>query len=90
MKYGTLPIVSRVGGLVDTVKGYNGKNVDSATGFFIEPFNEKGFIQTLENAFKAFEDKKLWMRMIRNAMRQDLSWDKSARAYLELYRKTLA
>lgn len=90
MKYGTVPLVSHVGGLVDTVTGYTGKNEETATGFFIEPFNEKGIVQTLEKALKAFEDKKLWLRLIRNAMRQDLSWDKSARAYLELYRKTVA
>lgn len=90
MKYGTLPVVSRVGGLVDTVKGYDGENEETATGFFIEPFNEKGLCQTLDKVFKTFEDKKLWLRLIRNAMRQDLSWDKSARTYLELYRKTIA
>ena len=90
MKYGTLPVVSRVGGLVDTVRGYNGKNEETATGFFIEPFNEKGLIQTLDKALTAFADKKLWLRLVRNAMRQDLSWDKSARMYLELYRKTIA
>jgi len=90
MKYGTIPVVSRVGGLVDTVRGYNGQNEDSATGFFIEPFTEKGLCQTLENALHTFADKKVWLRLMRNAMRQDLSWDKSARTYLELYRKTVA
>ncbi len=90
MKYGTLPVVSCVGGLVDTVKGYTGKNEETATGFFIEPFSEKGLCQTLDKALKSFEDKKLWLRLIRNAMRQDLSWDKSARMYLDLYRKTIA
>ena len=90
MKYGTLPVVSHVGGLVDTVKGYREGNEETATGFFIEPFNEKGINQSLENAFWAFNNKKLWLRLMRNAMRQDVSWDKSARAYLELYRKTLA
>ena len=90
MKYGTLPIVSHVGGLVDTVKGYNGENEETATGFFIEPFNEKGLIQTLDNVLKIYKNSPLWWRLVRNAMRQDLSWDKSARAYLELYRKTMA
>ena len=89
MKYGTLPIVSRVGGLVDTVQGYNGSNEETATGFFIEPFNERGILQTLDKALNAYKDKRLWLRLVRNAMRQDLSWDKSARAYLELYGKTV-
>ena len=89
MKYGTLPVVSRVGGLADTVKGYTGANEEAATGFFIEPFNTTGICQTLDKALRAFEDKKLWLRLMRNAMRQDVSWDKSARAYLELYEKTI-
>ena len=38
MKYGTLPIVSKVGGLLDTVVGYDGKNENTATGFFIDTF----------------------------------------------------
>lgn len=90
MKYGTVPVVSHVGGLVDTVRGYNGRNEDTATGFFIHPFTEKGLAQTLDNVLRVFADKKVWLHLVRNAMRQDLSWDKSARAYLELYRKTLA
>ncbi|MBP3513521.1 MAG: glycogen synthase [Elusimicrobiaceae bacterium] len=89
MKYGALPVVSRVGGLVDTVKGFDGSNEDSATGFFINNFSEKGICQTLEDALKAFGNKKVWGRMVKNAMRQDLSWDKSAQAYLDLYRKTV-
>lgn len=89
MKYGTLPVVSRVGGLVDTVKGYTGENEETATGFFIEPFTMSGICKTLDKALHAFEDKKLWLRLMRNAMRQDVSWDKSARAYLELYEKTV-
>ncbi len=87
MKYGTLPVVSPVGGLVDTVRGYNGTNGDSATGFFIEPFNESGILSTLEKALQVYQNRVVWLKMVRNAMRQDLSWDQSAHAYLELYRR---
>ena len=90
MKYATVPVVSHVGGLVDTVKGYTGANETTATGFFIEPFSVQGIVSTLEKALKVFEDKKVWLRLMRNGMRQDVSWDKSARAYLELYKKTVA
>ena len=90
MKYGALPVVSKVGGLVDTVRGYRPGNEETATGFFIETFNEKGILQTLEQAINLFtNDRPTWTRLVRNAMRQDLSWDKSAQAYLELYRKTV-
>ena len=89
MKYGALPIVSRVGGLLDTVQGYDGANEETATGFFINPFTEKGLCQALEQALAVYQDKKCLLRLVRNAMRQDVSWDKSAEAYLALYRKTV-
>ena len=87
MQYGALPVVSRVGGLVDTVKGYNGENADSATGFFINTLNESGIYDTLDEAIKLFHNRTLWRRLVKNAMKQDLSWDKSAASYLALYNK---
>jgi starch synthase len=77
-----------VGGLVDTVKGYDGHNEETATGFFIRPYTEKGFCAAVEQALAVYKDKKLFLRLVRNAMRQDVSWDKSAEAYLALYHKT--
>ena len=90
MKYGALPVVSKVGGLVDTVKGYQPGKEDTATGFFIENFTENGICAAVEKALKVFNDRQLWNRLVRNAMRQDLSWDKSAQDYLELYKKTIS
>ena len=90
MKYGTLPIVSKVGGLVDTVIGFDGKNENTATGFFIETFTEKGLYNTVVRALQVYKNRVLWDRLVRSAMRQDVSWDKSAQAYLDLYRKTVA
>ncbi len=90
MKYGTLPVVSRVGGLVDTVRGFDGQNSDTATGFFIDNFSEQGIYNTLVKALKVYNHRPIWQRLVKNAMRQDLSWDHSAQAYLELYRKTMA
>jgi starch synthase len=89
MKYGTLPIVSRVGGLVDTVKGFDGKNENTATGFFIDSFTDAGIYNTVLKAINIYHTNRvLWNRLMRSAMRQDVSWDKSAQTYLELYRKT--
>lgn len=88
MKYGTLPVVSKVGGLVDTVIGYE-ERPDAATGFFIEQFDEDGVFRALENALRLYEDKKKWNKLVKNAMLQDHSWDKSAQEYLALYQKTV-
>ncbi len=90
MKYGTLPVVSKVGGLVDTVSGYkDGAGTEGATGFFINTFSENGIYNALDKALTVFEDKKTWNKLVRNAMQQDHSWDKSSRDYMVLYQKTL-
>lgn len=89
MQYGALPIVSKVGGLVDTVRGYHAGNEETATGFFIENYSQKGICDTLEQALSVYNNRTVWTRLVKNAMRQDLSWDKSAKAYLELYSKTI-
>ena len=89
MQYGALPIVSKVGGLVDTVRGYRPGNEETATGFFIEKYSQKGICETLEFALSVYNNRTVWTRLVKNAMRQDLSWDKSAKAYLELYSKTI-
>ena len=89
MKYGTLPIVSKVGGLVDTVIGYDGKNENTATGFFIDSFTQAGLYNAVVKAINVYKNRVLFNRLVRSAMRQDVSWDKSAQLYLELYRKTI-
>lgn len=91
MKYGTLPVVTKVGGLVDTVVGYkDGSDNAAATGFFIDKFNENGIVAALQKALSVYGDKKLWNKLVKNAMLKDNSWDKSAQDYLDLYIKTVA
>ena len=91
MKYGTLPVVSKVGGLVDTVVGYKDNSDNAAaTGFFIDNFSENGIYAALDKALSLYPDKKLWNKLVKNAMLKDNSWDKSAQDYMELYKKTAA
>ncbi len=91
MKYGTLPVVSKVGGLVDTVTGYkDGGDNAAATGFFMSAINAGGILAALEKATSVYADKKTWNKLIKNAMLKDNSWDKSAEDYIDLYRKTVA
>lgn len=86
MKYGTLPMVTHVGGLADTVTGYPASN---ATGFFIDNLSENGIIATLETALKVYAEKPKWAKLIKNAMTADNSWDKSAQEYIDLYKRTV-
>lgn len=83
MRYGTIPLVRKTGGLADTV-------VDGESGFVFEKYHAFALKEAMERAITAWQDIKNWQRMIKTAMRQDFSWKRSAREYLTLYRKLLS
>ena len=79
MRYGTLPIVTRTGGLADTV--------DHDTGFFIEANSAEAIITTVTHALTLYRDDRLRIEQMRHAaMGREFSWDRSAARYEELYR----
>ncbi len=75
MRYGTLPIVTRTGGLADTV--------DVETGFFIEDNSSEGIVRTVTKAAQRLGEIET---MRRRAMGRDFSWRHSAEEYEALYR----
>jgi starch synthase len=79
LRYGTLPLVRRTGGLADTV-------LDGETGFVFGPATAEAFVGAWRRAADAFADRRLWRKMQRRAMRVDVSWRSSAERYLALYR----
>ena len=82
MRYGTLPIVSNVGGLNDTVKDVSvGKD---ATGFVFSNNDYFGCLNSFYTACSLYHQNRL-DSMIQNGMRGDYSWKKSAKEYLALY-----
>jgi starch synthase len=87
MRYGTLPIVRHTGGLIDTVIGYNGQNEDEATGFIFEEYNRYWMILTTVFAYENYRNKALLKKLRQNAMRVNNGWEKSAKAYLNLYKQ---
>ncbi|NRF69850.1 glycogen synthase GlgA [Aquincola sp. S2] len=78
LRYGTVPIVRRVGGLADTV-------TDGATGFVFDAASTAAFEAAVRRALAARSDAEAWTAMMRRGMAQDLSWDHAARDYLALY-----
>jgi starch synthase len=84
LRYGTLPIVRRTGGLADTVKGYTPKARD-ATGFVFETASALALQRILKRAIGIYRDRPTWQALMRNAMRRDFGWQRSAQAYVELY-----
>lgn len=87
LAYGTPPIVRRVGGLADTVVGYDGSNADHATGFSFDAAEPTALRETVRWAARCHRDRELWRRLMRNGMSQDFSWRKSAERYVEVYRR---
>lgn len=87
-RYGAIPVVSRVGGLVDTVIDANPVALGAgvATGIQFGPVSAAGLADALRRAAALFADQSVWRRMQRNAMALDVSWAAPARRYAELYR----
>jgi starch synthase len=85
-RYGTVPVVRATGGLADTVR-----NVDSATGegtgFTFVEASSAALLAALRRALAAYRDRAGWRRIQAAGMRQDFSWDASARQYAMLYER---
>jgi starch synthase len=88
MRYGTVPIVRSTGGLVDTVEPYNAAK-GTGTGFRYEHPDGTGMMWAIDQALFTYRDRPSWERLMRNGMSQDFSWERSARAYIELYRRAI-
>ncbi len=86
MKYGTIPVVRATGGLVDTVTPVGHPKVPG-TGFLFTDYTPEAFLKAIFTAVTAFQDRELWHKIMQNAMSQDFSWEVSARAYLDLYKR---
>lgn len=90
LKYGTIPIVHRTGGLADTVvdAAPHALANHTATGISYQPNTVAGLTDAIERAAGLY-DSRHWPVLQRTAMRQDFSWTRSASAYLEMYRRAL-
>lgn len=86
LRYGTVPVVRAVGGLADSVKDYDLAN-DTGTGFSFKHYSSYEMLIALKRALMVFSDPERWKGIMLRAMKEDWSWDRSARKYLELYEK---
>jgi starch synthase len=87
LRYGTLPLVRKVGGLADNVVDGSAPNVDGeATGFAFSGGTLEDLLVCLRRALDMFRQPVGWRRMQRQAMRQDFGWREPAQEYLKLYR----
>ncbi|MFH1729478.1 MAG: glycogen synthase GlgA [Pseudomonadota bacterium] len=89
LKYGTLPIVRATGGLDDTIKECD-FNTLQGTGFKFELMTKDSFNDSLSKAISLYNDKTKLLQIIKNAMNENFSWEKSALKYIELYEMSKA
>lgn len=82
MRYGTIPIATRTGGLMDTID-------DGRTGFLFQKGSSHDQITTIKKALRAYKDPEKFEKMRKEAMKEDFSWDKSATLYKKLYESIL-
>lgn len=85
MRYGTVPIVHATGGLADTVHTFD-PLADTGTGWAFRSFSVEPFVEALGWALYTFRNHpEAWRGIQLRGMRQDFSWERSARAYVEVY-----
>ena len=87
MRYGTVPVVHRVGGLRDTVIPFTGVE---GNGFTFESFQSGDMMDAIYRAVTCFyQSPDEWNQIIKNNLNKDVSWEKSAKQYLSLYHEVL-
>jgi starch synthase len=92
LRYGTLPIVRRVGGLADTVRdaGDAREPAAGATGWLFDEPTPQALATAIRRAVARWHDPASWRAMVATAMAQDWSWHRPAQAYLQVYRDAQA
>ncbi|MDC6178586.1 glycogen synthase GlgA [Ralstonia solanacearum] len=88
MRYGTVPVASRVGGLVDTIadRGSPEAALRGATGFLFDGESPEAMVRAVEHALRVFAQPRAWRILQYNGMTTDFGWSQPAREYLALYR----
>ncbi|AMV73526.1 glycogen synthase GlgA [Desulfuromonas carbonis] len=86
LRYGSVPLVRRTGGLADTVTDID-RDPRHGNGFSFGKLSEVALLAALDRALQRFQGRRDWLRLVRQGMRADLSWRPAAQRYLELYNK---
>ena len=91
LRYGTIPIVTNVGGLSDTVTGLDEKfsNINQANGFTMSTVSTNALYKQVVRALQLFQTPDKWVSVAKNGMQRDWSWQNSAKQYIALYKQAL-
>jgi starch synthase len=92
LRYGCVPLVARTGGLADTIIDANDAALSAgvATGFQFAPNSADALLHSLSRMVEAYGNSSIWTTIQRQGMKADVSWDRSAGKYVDLYRMLLS
>jgi starch synthase len=88
LRYGTLPLVRRTGGLADTVQDVDADPA-RGNGFVFSPAEPAALVETAERAIRTYRDASRWSELVRRGMREDFSWARPARQYVAAYERAV-
>jgi len=88
LRYGTVPVVRHVGGLIDTVVDVDEASLqaDTATGFMFGPATREALALAVHRAVHSFDQPDVWKQLQKRGMAQNFSWAAAAKHYIDLYR----
>ncbi len=87
-RYGTVPVVRKVGGLKDSITPYNDDR-KKGNGFAFTNYNAHEMLYVLKDAIFTYKNKEEWAKIVKLAMRTDFSWKKSSLSYERIYNELL-
>jgi len=92
LRYGSIPIVTNVGGLSDSVVNVSDKTLKSntATGFLLDEPNATELIKTINRVTALYKKPKQWASLVKTGMSQQFNWQTSAKQYLKLYQSLIS
>lgn len=88
LRYGTVPIVRRTGGLADTVSEFD-PDRGKGNGFVFDAAAPETLLAALGRTLRTYRQPSLWKQLMRNGMTEDFSWEASAREYVALYQTAI-
>ena len=91
LRYGTVPVVRRTGGLADTVVDATTPALEQgdATGFVFGPPAADALQSSVHRALSLYQEPRQWRKLVQAGMRQDFSWKRSAAHYQDLYQQAV-
>ncbi|MGD8534207.1 MAG: glycogen synthase GlgA [Candidatus Aminicenantes bacterium] len=88
LRYGTIPVVRATGGLDDTIQEFD-PNSGKGNGFKFAEYSSGALVEAVKRALRVYGKRGVWLGLMKNAMKEDFSWNRSALRYDEVYRQVL-